>query len=359
MNKISIIIPVFNAESSIDRTLESLIKQTYQNLEIICVDDGSADHSLEILEHWSKKHPSINVIHQSNQGVSVARNTGIENATGNIVMFVDADDELESYACEYINKKFTETNAEVFTFGFQCNPKSATPLGMRNEQKPPDKIYEHFSPDLLFKEKARPYTCRTAITHDLIDREHIRFEPGITLGEDQIIYFLLYPYSRKTVLSSDQLYIYNMRNDSATHENATSEAGLLNRLNQHLLVIKTILREWNDRNLNSFCSSELLEWMLDFVMFDINNLQPPMKLELFSELVNEFEKYFGTKPSVIAQNIPTKRCLVDIETALNKDRNNSKIISSFHLGSFYLMRYGFVRCFQQVLISIGLIKKWK
>ncbi len=359
MNKISIIVPVYNAARSIEKTLISLLGQSFSNIEIICIDDGSTDDSLTLLESYSHKHPNVKVIHQSNQGVSVARNTGIDNATGDIIMFVDADDEIEPYACQYVDKTFTETNAEVFTFGFRCEPEKATPIGMKTEQKPPKKIYEKFSSELLFKDRARPYTCRTAVSKDLIDRENIRFEPGLALGEDQVVYFLIYPLSRKTVLSPDQLYIYNMHNESATHENASSESGSLERLNQHLLVIKTILREWSDRNLNSLCDSELIEWMLDFVMFDINNLPHPKKQIYFSKLIKLFENYLGDKPSLTVNNTITKNCLADIESTLDRNPNRQEYISLLHLGRFYLMRYGLVRCLQQVLIGFGLLKKWK
>ena len=359
MNKISIIVPVYNAENSIEKTLISLLDQSFNNIEIICVDDGSTDGSLMLLKSYSHKHPNIKVIHQSNQGVSVARNTGIDNATGDIIMFVDADDEIEPYTCQYVDKIFNETNAEVFTFGFRCKPEKATPLGMKAEQKPPKKIYEKFSPELLFKDKARPYTCRTAVSKDLMDRESIRFEPGLALGEDQVVYFLIYPLSKKTVLSPNQFYIYNMHNESATHENASSESGSLERLNQHLLVIKTILREWNDRALNSFCDSELIEWMLDFVMFDIDNIPQPKKQELFSELIGMFTCYLGCKPSETVENATTRRCLKDIETALSTNPNSPRYVSILHLGQFYLMRYGLVRCLQQILIGLGLLKKWK
>lgn len=359
MNKISIIVPVYNAESSIEKTLISLLGQSFSNIEIICIDDGSTDGSLTLLESYSHKHPNVKVIHQSNQGVSVARNTGIDNATGDIIMFVDADDEIEPYTCQYVDKTFSETNAEVFTFGFRCKPEKATPLGMKAEQKPPKKIYEKFSPELLFKDKARPYACRTAVSKDLMDRESIRFEPGLALGEDQVVYFLIYPLSRKTVLSPNQFYIYNMHNESATHENASSESGSLERLNQHLLVIKTILREWSDRDLNSLCDSELIEWVLDFVMFDINNLSQPKKHAYFLKLINLFTNYLGYKPSLAVSNVTTKKCLIDIETALDVNPSRQDYISLLHLGRFYLMRYGLIRCLQQVLIGLGLLKKWK
>ena len=91
---ISIIVPVYNVEAYLPQCLDSLINQTYQDLEIICVNDGSTDGSLEILQKYQSKDKRIKVVSQKNQGLSGARNTGISQATGEWIMFVDSDDYL-------------------------------------------------------------------------------------------------------------------------------------------------------------------------------------------------------------------------------------------------------------------------
>ena len=96
MSKISVIVPVYNVEQYLPQCLDSIINQTYKNLEIICVDDGSPDNSGKILDEYAKKDKRIKVIHQENQGVSVARNTGLDNATGKYIGFVDPDDWIEA-----------------------------------------------------------------------------------------------------------------------------------------------------------------------------------------------------------------------------------------------------------------------
>lgn len=93
--KFSVILPIFNTEKYLKACLDSIINQTYKNLEIICVDDGSTDGSLKILEEYSSKDSRIKIINQQNQGVSAARNVGIDNATGDYVSFVDPDDWVE------------------------------------------------------------------------------------------------------------------------------------------------------------------------------------------------------------------------------------------------------------------------
>ena len=101
---ISIIVPVFNIEEYLSKCLISLINQTYSRIEIICVNDGSSDNSLGILENFSQKDSRIKIISQKNQGLSAARNTGIANAQGEYVVFVDGDDWVDVNMCEIAYK---------------------------------------------------------------------------------------------------------------------------------------------------------------------------------------------------------------------------------------------------------------
>ena len=99
MGKISVIVPVYNVENYLDGCLESLVAQTYQDIEIVCVNDGSTDGSREKLRQWAERDGRVRVIHQSNAGVSAARNAGIEAATGEFVCFLDPDDRFLPHAC--------------------------------------------------------------------------------------------------------------------------------------------------------------------------------------------------------------------------------------------------------------------
>lgn len=97
---ISVIIPVYNVEQYLSQCLDSILEQTYQNLELVCVNDGSPDRSSDILEKYAAKDERILVVTQENQGLSGARNTGIRHAHGKFIMFVDSDDWIEPETCE-------------------------------------------------------------------------------------------------------------------------------------------------------------------------------------------------------------------------------------------------------------------
>ena len=109
MEKVSVIVPVYNVEKYIDRALESICGQTYQNIEVLLIDDGSNDRSGSICDSWREKDARVRVFHQRNSGVSMARNLGLDNADGDYVMFVDADDWIDTEMIEklyYILKKY-------------------------------------------------------------------------------------------------------------------------------------------------------------------------------------------------------------------------------------------------------------
>ena len=89
---VSVIVPIYNSGKYLDKCIDSIVNQTYKNLEIILVDDGSTDNAPEICDEWAKKDERIKVIHQENGGVSKARNVGLDNVTGEYISFVDSDD---------------------------------------------------------------------------------------------------------------------------------------------------------------------------------------------------------------------------------------------------------------------------
>ncbi len=113
MPTISVIIPVYNASKTLDKCLESVVRQTFKDLEIICVDDGSTDDSAEKLAGWQQKDDRIKVLRQENKGGGIARNKGLKQATGEYVHFLDSDDSLQLKAYKYMYDKIHNTKADV------------------------------------------------------------------------------------------------------------------------------------------------------------------------------------------------------------------------------------------------------
>lgn len=111
--KVSVIVPVYNVEKYLKRCLDSIINQTYKNIEIILVNDGSKDNSRNICEEYEKKYENISLINQENGGLSAARNTGLKYVKGEAVTFVDSDDWLELDAIEYYVESMKKHNVDM------------------------------------------------------------------------------------------------------------------------------------------------------------------------------------------------------------------------------------------------------
>ena len=117
MCKVSIIIPIFNTGTLLNRCVKSVLEQTLTDIEVILVDDGSSDDSGKICDEFAQKDSRVKVIHKSNEGVSVARNTGISVAQGEYIGFVDSDDWIEKDMYQNLYSKAKETNAEIVMCG--------------------------------------------------------------------------------------------------------------------------------------------------------------------------------------------------------------------------------------------------
>lgn len=115
--KISIIIPVYNVEKYLRECLDSCVNQTLEDIEIICVDDASPDNSIKILEEYSQKDSRIKILrHEKNKNLGAARNTGLENATGEYVWFVDSDDYIDTKACQILYNAIKEFDVDILCF---------------------------------------------------------------------------------------------------------------------------------------------------------------------------------------------------------------------------------------------------
>ncbi|MBR1540013.1 MAG: glycosyltransferase [Clostridia bacterium] len=110
---ISIIVPVYKVEKYLDKCINSIVSQTYKNLEVILVDDGSPDSCGKMCDEWTQKDTRIKVIHKENGGLSDARNFGLDCAKGKYIQFVDSDDYIEKDMIEFLYKNLKENNADI------------------------------------------------------------------------------------------------------------------------------------------------------------------------------------------------------------------------------------------------------
>lgn len=116
--KVSIVVPVYNAEKYVKETLDSVLGQSYRNIELICVDDGSSDSTLSILKEYANKDPRVIILSQKNQYAGVARNNGMSHASGDYIMFLDSDDIFEKNMISYLIDIATKRDTEIIVFGY-------------------------------------------------------------------------------------------------------------------------------------------------------------------------------------------------------------------------------------------------
>lgn len=117
---VSVVVPIYKTEKYLDRCLTSIVNQTYRNLEILLIDDGSPDNCPRMCDDWARKDPRIRVIHKQNQGLGMARNTGIEHATGSYICFFDSDDYIAPDTIEKAQRLSASENADIVVYGM-CN----------------------------------------------------------------------------------------------------------------------------------------------------------------------------------------------------------------------------------------------
>lgn len=186
-NLFSIIIPIYNCEKYLDRMLTSILNQTYQIFEIILIDDGSTDNSSVICDRYSKKFSNIFTIHKKNEGVSKARNEGINKSSGKYICFFDCDDYIDNGYLEYANNIFNNNNIELLISGFYSEIETKKGNSF-DEIKSIEKCYNNkkeLKKDLVFLwDKHMLYNVWNKVyLSKIIKENNIRF-PNYDFGED-------------------------------------------------------------------------------------------------------------------------------------------------------------------------------
>lgn len=223
MNKlVSIIVPVYNLENYIEKCIESLSNQTYGKIEIILVNDGSSDKCGEICEKWAEKDNRVKVIHKENGGLSSARNCGIDNATGEYIMFVDGDDFISETMVEKLYSSLTENDADMSVCSFRNIYEDGTPVcEMDNDNPITDAVMTAEDMYRALLKKGNWYYIVT--WNKLYKREiwdDIRYPLG-KIHEDEFVIGDIVSKTKRIATVSDRLYMYIQRRGSITNKGYT------------------------------------------------------------------------------------------------------------------------------------------
>ena len=263
---ISVIIPVYNCEKYLKRCIESIINQSYDELEIIIIDDGSTDKSLEISNQYKKDYSNIRVYHQKNLGVSQARNKGIKFARGKYISFIDADDWIHSNFYEKIIQGFSKETIDLSVIGIKnVVDEDSITVNIRDNGEVLDKkegLEKIFSDRNFFGFPVNKL-YKTELVKKILPEP---FDSKIYACEDTLFNVRYIMECRDINYNNSQLYYYYQRKDSATQTQEFS----LKKL--------TCLDALNDINeIYTKEATESLEYLYDFYLYNYYLIQTLIK----------------------------------------------------------------------------------
>lgn len=245
-NRLSVIIPLYNAGNDFKACMESLIAQTWTALEIIIVNDGSTDNSVDIAKYYAENYPHVRLLHQANAGASVARNRGMDIATGKYIAFVDADDLVYPHMYETLMTMALEDDLDVA----QCNAAwSERDTGVTWQSIPTDRIRSTgvlTGPDWLrMALSSRRWThvvWMGVYRREVIEKNNIRFIPG--LHHQDIVWTTEFMFNAlRARYTEESLYKYFLHNNSVSRLKRQGNKNL--NYQRHYIKITRLLEKLN------------------------------------------------------------------------------------------------------------------
>lgn len=306
MDKISIIVPVYNNYNFLDKCLDSIINQTYKNIEIILINDGSTDNSLKKLKKYAKVDSRIILINKKNEGVSKARNDGIKISTGKYITFVDSDDYLECDAIEKIYNALIKNKVDLIRANYQVHYKESdkTDIGdlslIGNKKYNNKQIKNDIVPEIL-SGKLPCFVYLLLIKKELLLNTSL-FPTDIHMMEDVVFYLDLLTKTNDFYILNEVVYNIYFNENGATNNKKNYERNI----NNVISVNKYIKKILEDKKLDMSSNIELL---------DVANC------EAISDFI--FKQYlYGDNVIDICRNLSTNDDFIKIYKKCNKDRIN-------------------------------------
>ena len=332
--KVSIVLPVYNAEKYINKTINSLLNQSLKDIEIICVNDGSKDSTLKIIEKIKKQDERIRIIDKNNEGVWKARIDGIKQATGDYIAFIDSDDYVEEEFIEKLYKNITKNNSDISICGFKrIDEKSGKVLSKEMKYEENKKIEKNNN----FEEVI---TVNTALWNKLYkasllkELKELKNPPRIL--EDMMFLAMVYLKTEKITFVDDYLYNYIVREGSAMNTLKQDEIDIIQNA---MLEIKQEYLKSDDGKKNI----EILSSMA-FLHFGIS-----LMLRISNDTNYNFKKEYKDNLKYLNNNFPEwkKTKYLNIIYCLKNKSSNIKLaivkkIYVFHMFGIFISTYKFI-----------------
>ena len=274
---ISVVIPIYNAEKYLSDCIDSILEQNINCYEIILVDDGSFDNSSGICDYYKDKSTKIKVIHKQNEGVSIARKIGVENASGDYIVFVDADDKLLANCLCKILSLIASCHPDVIFYGFikdKKNKKIIAQVTNENIFLLKDEIRKKFFDKLIHDNNMSCFTGSLwgkAIKRDLV-KQYLITDSKAVIGEDTASIIPILYAANSVFLIKDCYYWYRYNDDSVTKSNKCYNWECPKVINQH--IEKNVNIEYGD-----FC----------------NQITRKIVHDVFTVVISRFNQNISTK----------------------------------------------------------------
>lgn len=248
MKFLSIIIPCYNIERYIEDCLNSVLNQDLRkdDYEIICVNDGSKDRTLEILSKYEETNENIVIVNQINSGVSTARNNGLEKAKGEYVWYIDGDDFINPNCLAFIKKSIQEKNADILNLQFErCNENAKFTDDIRSyELDIENKVYVANCPFTIIIKKF------------FLINNNIKFNTELSYAEDNLWRWYIGRIKRKQISCSNPIYMYRTRSNSAM--NSKSDEARYKHIKSMILLVSIYKEENAQEILTSYATEGIL-----------------------------------------------------------------------------------------------------
>lgn len=270
MYLLSIIIPIYNSKKYLVQCIESIVSQMDCDTQLVCIDDGSSDGSLELLKNIVPSNSNVKIITQENRGVSKTRNRGIIESEGKYIMFVDSDDYIEKGSLKKIRKVLLKNDVDVlihgaFTFGSQN-----TPEWMSHVINTHNKKIDTFSIKDIFQEPGcRPFLWQHVIKTELIKKTNLIINDNLKIGEDQSFQIKYLSRANKVIFIKDKLYNYRLDNPNSIMNVYYKD--VQSKIEQHILMIEDVCVDSYINKLDIENRTYIVKWIIDTLYWDILN----------------------------------------------------------------------------------------
>lgn len=291
-NLVSIIIGIYNVKRFIEKGIKQLLNQTYKNIEVILVDDGSTDGSYEICQNWAKEYKNIRVLHQENKGLGSARNLGIEHAKGSYIYFYDVDDDISPNLIEYNVSMMDQYLTDMVVFGYTSVDvtynSAATVIFQQRLVENNLQLRDIYVDEFVLKMNG--FAWNKFYSKDFIDKHNLRFE-NQRIQQDEVFNLLCYQHVEKMYISSEVFHTYYIYNDGNTRSRYIADRfDIYKSVRQHFDDIKTFWKI-EDKRFDDYLCKRFYDSVLSCILFNLMHEDCPLSDFQKKQTISEIMSY--------------------------------------------------------------------